>query len=70
MESSHDIKILFFKIKNVCAPKINKYEAEFKEIERRLKLKPWLKFGWFHLKLYSMFQDISQRSIETDFRRI
>ena len=45
-------------------------EAEFKEIERRLKFKPWLKYGWFHLKLYSMFQDLSRRSIETGFWRI
>ena len=38
-------------------------EAEFKEFEPRLK------FGWFHLKLYSMFQDLSRRSIETGLRR-
>ena len=31
-------------------------EAKFKEFERRLKFKPPLKYGWFHLKLYSMFQ--------------
>ena len=36
-------------------------EAEFKEFEPRLK------YGWFHLKLYSMFQDLSWRSIETGF---
>ena len=35
-------------------------EAEFKEFERRLKFKPRLKYGWFHLKLYSMFQDLSR----------
>ena len=39
-------------------------EAEFKEFEPRLK------YGWFHLKLYSMFQDLSLRSIETGFWRI
>ena len=27
-------------------------EAEFKEFEQRLKFKPRLKYGWFHLKLY------------------
>ena len=27
--------------------------------------KPQLKYGWFHL--YSMFQDLSRRSIETGF---
>ena len=45
-------------------------EAEFKEFERRLKFKPRLKYGWFHLKLYSMFQDLSRCSIETGFWRI
>ena len=33
-------------------------EAEFKEFEPRFKLKPRLKYGWFHLKLFSMFQDL------------
>ena len=28
--------------------------AEFKEFERRFK------YGWFHLKLYQMFQDLSR----------
>ena len=45
-------------------------EAEFKEFEPRLKFKPPLKYGWFLLKLYSIFQDLSRRSIETDFWRI
>ena len=40
-------------------------KAEFKEFEPRLKFEKWLKYGWFHLKLYSMFQDLSRRSIET-----
>ena len=35
--------------------------AEFKEFEPRLK------YGWFQLKLYLMFQDLSRRSIETGF---
>ena len=39
-------------------------EAEFKEFDPRLKN------GLFHLKSYSMFQDLSQRSIETGFWRI
>ena len=39
-------------------------EAEFKEF------KPWLNYGWFHLKLYKFFQDLSRRSIETGFRQI
>ena len=37
--------------------------AEFKEFERRFKFKPQLKYGWFHLKLYQMFQDLSMRLI-------
>ena len=36
-------------------------EAEFKEFEPRLK------YGCFHLKLYSVFQDLSRHSIETGF---
>ena len=36
-------------------------EMEFKEFERRFKFKPRLKYGWFHLKLYQMFQDLSRR---------
>ena len=36
-------------------------EAEFKEFERRFKFKPRLKYGWFHLNLYQMFQDLSWR---------
>jgi len=39
-------------------------DAEFKEFEPRLK------YGWFHLKSYSMFQDLSWRSIKTGFWRI
>ena len=48
----------------------NSSEAEFKEIEQWLKFETRLKYGWFHLKLYSMFQDLSRRSIETGFWRI
>ena len=33
---------------------------EFKEFERRFKFKPRFKYGWFHLKLYQMFQDLSR----------
>jgi len=40
---------------------ISSSEAEFKEFEPRLK------YGWFHLKLYSILQDLSRRSIETGF---
>ena len=42
-------------------------EDEFKEFEPQLKFKTRLKYGWFDLKLYSMFQDLSRRSMETGF---
>ena len=42
-------------------------ETEFTEFEPWLKFKPRLKYCEFHLKLYSMFQDLSPRSIETGF---
>ena len=45
-------------------------EAEFKEFEPRLKFETRLKYGWFHLKSYSIFQDLSRRSIETGFWQI
>ena len=37
--------------------------AEFKEFERRFKFMPRLKYGWFHLKVYQMFQDLSRRLV-------
>ena len=37
--------------------------AEIKEFKRRFKFKPRFKYGWFHLKLYQMFQDLSRRLI-------
>ena len=37
--------------------------AEFNEFERQFKFKPRLKYVWFHLKLYQMFQDLSRRLI-------
>ena len=39
-------------------------EAKFKQFEMRLK------YGWFHLKLYSIFQDLSRLLIETGFWQI
>ena len=42
-------------------------EAVFKEFEPRLKFKPGLKYGWFHLRSYSIFQYLSRRSFETGF---
>ena len=37
-------------------------EIEFKEFEPPLKFKLRLKYGWFNLKLYYIFQDLSRRS--------
>ena len=37
------------------------------QFESHIKFKLRLKSGWVHLKLYSIFQDLSQRSIETGF---
>ena len=42
----------------------SKPEAEFKEFESQLK------YGCFHLKFYSIFQDLSRRLIETGFWQI
>ena len=39
-------------------------EAEFKEFEPRLK------YSWFHLKLNSIFKDLSRGWIETGFCKI
>ena len=43
------------KINHTNAP-----ESEFKEFNPRLKFKTRLKYGWFHVKLYSMFEDLSR----------
>ena len=40
---------------DIYCKKILNSEAEFKEFEPGLKFKPGLKYGWFHLKSYSMF---------------
>ena len=45
-------------------------QVEFTEFEPPLKFETRLKYGWFHLELYSMFQDFSRCSIETGFQRI
>ena len=42
-------------------------EPEVKEFKPRLKSKPQLKYGWFPLKLYLIFQDLIRLSIETGF---
>ena len=38
----------------------NSSVPEFKEFERRFKFKPRFKYGWFQLKLYQIFQDLSR----------
>ena len=39
--------------------------AEFKEFDRRFKFKPRFKYGWFHFKLYHMFQDKPALNLKT-----
>ena len=45
-----DINVYIWFSMCVCQP-----AADFKEFELRLKFETRLKYGWFHLKLYSMF---------------
>ena len=46
-------------------------ETEFKGFERLLKFKkPRLKYDWFRLQLYLIYQDLSRHSIETGSWRI
>ncbi len=49
--------------KNHSKGNLNSSEAEFKEFEPRFKFKPRLNYGWFHLKFYQIFQDLSRRLI-------
>ena len=42
-------------------------KAKFKEFVQQLKFKQRLKYCSFHLKLYSMLQNLNQGSIETGF---
>ena len=56
--------ILIFDGKRSFLKKYSKCKANFKEFV------PWLKYDWFHLKWYTMFQDLSRCSIETGFWRI
>ena len=47
-------------LKECSEPKlVGNPEAEFKEFE------PWLNYGWFHIELNSIFQELSRRSIKT-----
>ena len=42
--------------------------GRFKELYApRLKFEMRLKYSWLHLKLYSMFQDLSRRSLKPVF---
>ena len=41
--------------------------AEFKGFESWLKFETRLKYDWFHLKLFLMFQDLNRSSTETGF---
>ena len=60
-------KVSFYTNSNFLIALFFQPEAEFKELEPRLKFKPLVKYYWFHLKLYSMLQDLSGRSIATGF---
>ena len=52
----HDMWILKYKSLVLQDKMKTRTVAEFKEFERRFKFKPRFKYGWFHLKLYQMFQ--------------
>ena len=55
-DKSFEISLLWIPETSIMIPL-----AEFKEFERWFKFKPRFKYGWFHLKLYQMFQDLSRR---------
>ena len=38
-----------------------------KNLSRGWNFETRIEYGWFHLNLYSMFQDLIQRLIETGF---
>ena len=59
----HDMWILKYKSLVLQDKMKTRTVAEFKEFERRFKFKPRFKYGWFHLKLYQKFQDLSRRLI-------
>ena len=69
LRGSNSLKSAFMDLTNaLLGPrliKIRRPEAEFKEFELRLKFEMRLKHGLFHLKLYSVFRNLSQRSIGT-----
>ena len=54
----------------MIAPLFERTGVEFKEFEPWLKFKTRLKYAWIRLKLHSMFQDLSRRSIKTGILRI
>ena len=51
----------YFKLNDLKYQRFMPSKAEFKEFVPRLK------YGWFHLKWYSTFQDLSRHPIETGF---
>ena len=53
--------------KNHSKGNLNSSEAEFKEFEPRFKFKPRLKYDWFHLKLYSIFQGLAVSQLKSVF---
>ena len=67
LKFNYCILVKFLNDELTLSPLPSRSEAEFKEFEPRLKSKLRLKYGWFHIKLYSIFQDLSRRLIETGF---
>ena len=62
--------VLSCRIHSLKYQRSTKSQAELEVFLLRLKFKPQLKFSWFHLKLYLIFQDLSRRSIQTSFWQI
>ena len=46
----------------ILGPWLSSMDHEIKEFEPRLKFETRLTYRWFHLKLYSKFQDLNRRS--------
>ena len=56
-----------FKLKKYHPISVFSPEAGFEEFEPRFKFKLRLKYGWFHLKLYSIFQVLAGAQLKPVF---
>ena len=56
-------------VSRTCRSRMGRF-LKFRLQRPNFKNEPRLKYGLFCLKLYSMFQDLSRRSIKTGFWRI